>query len=99
MKRKSRLAARIQAARKEAGMTPAAVAEAMKGRGHDGWTEHSVVGAENDRRELSGYELNALAQVLGSSRDELLPPDTLVPTIPGLLGFDLEVSETHLRAA
>lgn len=85
MKPKSLFASRVQGYRKMGGMTPADLAAAMCDRGHEGWTEYSVIGVENDRRTVDVYELNALADALDASRDDLVPPDQLTGGVTGTL--------------
>lgn len=73
MKAKTPTAARAQAARREAGYSPAEVAMKMRERGHD-WSSATVVNVENGRRiRWETEEMVSLATVLNTTVGFLFP--------------------------
>jgi transcriptional regulator with XRE-family HTH domain len=84
MKTKTPFAARVQGQRRQLGMSPEQLAEEMRRREFTDWTANSVVGVENDRRDVSFKEFYALADALRVSSDYLYDPqDVTLSEFPG----------------
>lgn len=81
MKGKSKLAAAVQGNRRRLGLSREQVATAMQTYGHD-WTEHTVVGVENDRRRVDVYELIAMTLILEQPAEAFLPDSPRPPSAP-----------------